>query len=161
MDQQNQHTEGPSKAPKTSGEKERIRPESPKLRETSREFVEGVTEVVESVETGEIPEEVKEGKKIVPPGKVSTGGAAGAFLQPAPLVYPKIEVMQMQISQAVEKEIHNLEHEVKKITSSPAQFKPFVLNGIVAKIREFKDILANLTHVTLETLKGWWLKYVK
>ena len=159
MDQKIRQVDHPVSTPETHEKKEGGKREHHKLRETSREFVEGVAEVVG--ETGEVSEEVKEGKKVAPTAGMGGGSDDDGGVAPKAVFFPKIELMQGQIAKAIRHEIETLEKEARKMTSNPMEFKPFALNGVVAKIRELKDILANLTHVTMETLKTWWLKYVK
>lgn len=130
--------------------------ESREVRETSKEFVEGVSEVVESVETGEVAETAGEDKKKGPQGKFPTKGGTATQVKIEPLVLPRIEVMQIQIATAIKKEIAVLEKEAERVSNNP-----FALNSVVGKIRTLKDMLADLTHVTFETLKGWWMKFVK
>ena len=126
------------------------------LRETSKEFVDGVSELVDSVESGEVAEHIGEDKKKGPQGGFPVIGA-GATIKAAlkPLVLPGIELMQIQIGTAIKKEILVLEKMAEKVAD-----KPFALTGIVAKIRELNYILHNLAHATFETIKGWWMKFV-
>ncbi len=136
---------------------EKKREESREVRETSKEFVEGVSEVVESVETGEVSEKTGEDKKKGPQGKFpSGGGAAQTKVQLQPLSLPRIEVMQIQIATAIKKEIAVLEKEAVRVSD-----KPFALSEVVGKIRDLRNILSNLTHLTFEALKGLWMKFVK
>ncbi len=128
---------------------------SRELREASKEFVEGVAEVVEGAESGEVSEATGEDKKKGPQGGFPVKGGAGIQVQLKQLVIPGIEVMQIQIATAVHKEIAVLEKEAAKVSDNP-----FALSGVVGKIRELKYIVANLTHVTFETLKSWWMRFV-
>lgn len=142
------------------------KPGAKEIKKTSQEFIEGVSEVVEGAEAAEfaegyVGEEIKEGKKIAPGGGAGGQAQAGVF-DITQIALPKIEIMRSQVSLQIAKEIHMLEKEAAKILSSGRRnFSPFKLNGVVAKIRELKEILAGLAYATLETLKGWWLKYVK
>ena len=127
----------------------------------------GGLEALEAVETGiettgEITEGLKEGKKVAPTGGIPAKSAAAAVAVAAKkFAIPSIEIMQKQIALSIKKQIRTLEIEANKISRSRTSgFEPFTLTGIVAKIRELKEILARLTQVTFEILKGWWLKYV-
>jgi len=131
--------------------------------EQSRQFVEGVGEVVEGVEvaetTGEIAENLGESKK-----KVAGGGFTVNQQQQvvgATQTLPSIEIMRIQVSTQIKKEIRMLEKEANRLMRSPGGFHPFKLNTIVAKIRTLRDILASLADVTADALKGLWLKFVK
>lgn len=127
------------------------------LRQASKEFVEGVSELVESVESKEVSESTGEDKKKGPQGQMpAKGGAAAIKAAIKPLVLPGIELMQIQIATAIKKEIIVLEKMAEKVKD-----KPFALTGIVAKIRELNYILHNLAHATFESLKNWWMKFVK
>ncbi len=140
-------------------EKERVekkQDESRELREASKEFVEGVAEVVEGSESNEVSESTGEDKKKGPQGTFPVKGGSKVQIHLQPLVIPGIEVMQIQIATAVHKEIAVLEKQAAKVSDNP-----FALSGVVGKIRELKYILANLTHVTFETLKSWWMRFVK
>ena len=135
---------------------EKKQDDSRELRETSREFVEGVSEVVESVESSEISEKTGEDKKKGPQGQFPQKGGGQVQVTLQKLILPRIEVMQIQIATAIKKEIVVLEKEAKKVVDNP-----FALTAVVAKIRQLRDILGNLTHATFETLKGWWMQFVK
>ena len=133
------------------------------LQKTASEFEEGVSEVADLMNNAEVAEKAGEDKKKGPAGTFKTGTAKTSTqaIKPLPLKIPKIDTMQAQISKEIRKQIHALEHEAKKIMMNPTAFSPFKLNGLVGKIRELKYILANLAHATFETLKGWWMKFVR
>lgn len=134
---------------------EKKQEESRELRETSKEFVEGVSEVVESVETGEVAERTGEDKKKGPQGRFPGKGVKQVKVELKPIEFPKIEVMQIQIATEIKHEIAMLISEAKKTNS------PYELSGILGKIRGFRDILSELTHLTIEKLRDLWLKFVK
>jgi len=125
------------------------------VREASREFIEGVSEVVEGVETGEVAEKTGEDKKKGPQGRFPTTTGQQVKAQLKSLIIPRIEVMQIQIATAINKEIAFYAKEAERVSD-----KPFELNNVISKIRELRDILSSLTQVTFETLKNWWLKFV-
>ncbi len=136
------------------------------IKQTSREFVEGVSEVVEGSEVaetaeGNVAEEERKGKNKFPAGGMPGGSVAGKFGADEKAEIPPIEVMQSQIATMIRKEIRILEKEAKQIMFSSKKFSPFKLNGIISKIRMLKDILANLGYAAAETVKGWWMKFVK
>ncbi len=135
---------------------EKKQDESREVRETSKEFVEGVSEVVESVESGEVAEKTREDKKKGPQGQFPQKGGTKVQVQLPPLFIPRIEVMQIQIATAIKKEIAVLEKEAERVSDNP-----FALSSVVGKIRELRNMLSDLTHVTFETLKSWWMKFVK
>lgn len=142
------------------------KPESKEIKETSKEFVEGVSEVVETTEAaefaeGNVSEKAGEDKKKVSGGSLKRGTAVTGGAVAAMVDAPPIEMMQSQIAAMVKKEIRVLEKEAKKMMSNPGSFSPFKLNGILTKIRQLKDILANLGYAAAETVKDWWLKFVK
>lgn len=121
------------------------------------EGLEGIAEII-----GEAPSENQNsGKNKASAGsltKSSQGQQKKAALKPIKI--PTLEVMRVQIASQVNKEIKQLEKEATRMMMNPAKFSPFKLNSVIAKIRELKDILANLAFVTVETLKGWWMKFV-
>lgn len=155
MDNQRNIIEHQGSSPAEKGKIEKKQDESRELREASKEFVEGVSEVVESAESGEIAEKTSEDKKAGPQGKFPTQAGRPVKLQPPSLVLPRIEVMQIQIAVAVKKEIAVL-MEAARVTKHP-----YELTGVLAKIRNLKDILSDLIHAPLETIKSLWMKFVK
>ncbi len=62
--------------------------------------------------------------------------------------------MKRQVENTLQQELAELE----KQSHHPAHFHE--LNAIVAKIRQFRDILAELAGVTFEYLKTLWLQFV-
>lgn len=155
MDQNSNNIE--SQRPTPTERPEKKQEDSRALREASKEFEEGVSELVENVENSEVAERTGEDKKKGPQGKFPMkGGGAAIKAAIKPLVLPGIELMQIQIATAIKKEIIVLEKMAERVKD-----KPFALTGIVAKIRELNYILHNLAHATFETLKGWWMKFVK
>lgn len=134
-----------------------VRKEPEESREI-REVLEG-TEVAEFIE-GEVSETAGEGKKRVGSGMPKADGGAKAAAGGA-LVLPRVDVMRIQISTRIQKEIASLEQEKNRIMRSPGHFEPFHLNIVISKIRSLKDILATLAHATTETVKGLWQKFVR
>lgn len=138
------------------------------IKKTTEKFIEGVEGTREAVEgaeivefaEGHVGEEVKEDKKNAPGGGGALGMQAGTF-DLSQIVLPSIEIMRTQIALKIKKEIYLLEREAAKIMSIHGQFSPLKLNGLVAKIRELKDILAHLAYAGAEALKSWWLKFVR
>jgi hypothetical protein len=127
---------------------------------TSKEFVEGVSEVVQGVEEaegaeGNITELSAEDKRKIG----DAGGGASAASKKREM--PSIEIMQIQVATQIKKEIRILEKEAAKMIKNPNEFSAFKLNGIIAKIRELKDILASMAFATVDAIKGWWVKFVK
>lgn len=124
------------------------------------EQVEGKLENAEVMTTGEVSEDLKEGNS-----KYSGGGTAGIqtrqHAKPQQIQIPPLEVMRKEVAVEIEKQIHLLQQEAKQMMKNPHKFTPFSLAGVVAKIRELKDILGQLAYATFDTLKTWWLKYVK
>jgi hypothetical protein len=147
-----------------SGQKEKNGKADREIKEKSQEFIEGVSEVVEGVEsvetTGEVAEELGEGKKKAPSagGKGGTQGVQNLLEQISP---PSIDIMRIQVATQIKNEIRILEKEVVRLMRSNASFHPFKLNKVVSKIRELKDILSGLAYATAETIKGWWMKFVR
>jgi hypothetical protein len=134
-----------------------------KLAQTARELVSGVDELVENADimtSGEVSEDKEGGKNIFAGG----GGQATTQTSQARakrLTLPSLEIMRKEVAVEIKKEIRTLEREAKRIMSNPKGFSPFTLNSVVSKIRELKDILNQLAYATVETLKGWWMKFVK
>jgi hypothetical protein len=158
--QGNKNAEKHEEGIKEGGKPELVK-QGKEIEKASREFVEGVSEVVEGAEgaetvAGEVGEKSGEGKK-----KASEKGIGGAAGTVTPVSGPPtIEIMCIQISTQIKKEIRMLEKEVK-LLKKRGNFNAAKLNGVVAKIRELRDILANLAYVSVETLKGWWKKFVE
>jgi hypothetical protein len=155
MDHQRNSLESQNNVPAEKEKVEKRQDQSRELQEASKEFIEGVAEVVEDVESNEIAESTSEDKKKGPQGQFPAKSGAKVQIQLPPLIIPRIEVMQIQIATAIKKEIAVLEKEAVRVSNNP-----FALTGVVLKIRQLKDILANLIHAPLDTLKGWWMKYV-
>lgn len=134
------------------------------IKEAAKEFVEGVSEVVESVENaevvdGEVSENTGEDKKKGPQGSMKSGKAATTAVTQDESKVPTIEIMQIQIATQVKNEIRVLEKEMRSLQSG-SKFNPKKLSDTVSRIRNLRDILANLAHVAAETVKGWWLEFV-
>ena len=145
-------------------------PESGEVKEKSSEVGEGVGGVVESVEGAEsvevagenISEKVSEGKKRAPSGGIKSGGTAGSqAISDYDFAIPKVEIMRIQVATKVNKEIVELEREARKLIKSSVKFTPYKLNIVIKRIRALREILAELATATTETLKGWWLQFIK
>jgi hypothetical protein len=149
------------------GQREKGEKAERNIQEKSKEFIEGVSEVVEGVEnaegvetTGEVAEGLGEGKKKA----AAVGGISSSSGKPVnhqPIAPPSIEIMRIQVSTQIKNEIRMLEKEAARLMRGSGGFHPFQLNKVVSKIRELKDILSGLAYATAETLKGWWMKFVK
>lgn len=109
-----------------------------------------------------VSEGTGEDRKKASGGKIKSGTAATGNAKPVKaMVMPQsVDLMRTQISVKIKKEIVVLEKEAAKIMSM-RQFNPFKLTKIVGRIRELKEILSSLTYATVESLKNWWLKFVK
>ncbi len=132
------------------------------LKEASQELIEGVSEVVEGAETAEvsgerISEKAGESKSKYSGGASSTGSDA-SFSATADL--PELDVMVIQISTRIKKELTALEKERKKYMK-PGKFNPSKLNEIMARIRELGDILADLATATADNIKDLWKRFVQ
>lgn len=156
---------GPSSTPEVrrnepeSKEKQEIQKSAEGLAHSVEGIVEGAESGVES--SGEVAEKQSEDKSKGPAGQMKkSGGTAANPPKFKPVAYPKIEAMRYQVASAIKHEIHALEKEAKRLKNS-GNFDPFKLNSVVGKIRSLKDLLAHLTYATLDTIKNWWLKYVK
>jgi len=135
------------------------------IKEASKEFIEGVSEVVDSVENaevvdGEVSEGAGEDKKKGPQGSIKKGQATTQVVTKDDSQPPSIEIMQIQIATQIKNEIRSLEREMK-ILQSGSNFNPMKLNATVSRIRHLRDILSNLAHVTFDIVKGWWMDFVK
>lgn len=125
-----------------------------------QEIVHG-NEVVEFAE-GNVSEDIGEGKNKASSGSLkSTGSQTQAASDLKKIVIPSLEIMRTQVSVQLKKEIYILEKEAFHIAKSRTKFSSYQLTVSVARIRELKDILANLAYVTVETLKNWWMRFVK
>ena len=152
-----------------SAEKVQQKPvQSREFLEASKNFIEGLSTIVESGETGEVAEfnegnvaEISgEGRKKVSGG--SFRGQSGALKKKKEEQPPSIEIMQIQVATKIEKEIRFLEKEMAKLISgSRANFSPHKLNDVVSRIRSLREILANMVYATAEAIKALWMKYVK
>ncbi len=137
-------------------------PGSKELAEKQREFIEGVSEVVEGAEnaevsSGEISERSGEDRKRA--GTVSGKSSGTVTVQSQ--VLPELDVMIIQISTRIKKELAALEKERKKVMKNPTKFSPFKLNEIIMRIRELRDILADLAIQTADNIKQLWQRFVK
>jgi hypothetical protein len=137
--------------------------------EASKDFLQNLSSVVEAGETseisefieGEVSEATGEDKKKAPSGSGSKA-ATTLIKKNKAAVLPSIEIMQIQVSTKIEKEIRVLEREAAKLMSaSGANFSPHRLNSLIAKIRSLREILAGLVFSTAEAIKSLWMKYVK
>lgn len=147
-----------------SSEVEKKSVDNREIKEASKEFIEGIGEVVDSVENaevsdGEVSENTGEDKKKGPQGSMKTGKAQAVKKDDDGVKVPSIEIMQIQIATQIKNEIRVLEKEMRSLSGS--RFNPMKLNATVSRIRNLRDILSNLAHVTLETVKGWWMDFVK
>ncbi len=158
----------PSSSPEKNSQAEQQKEElssSDEQLQSEKELFKEVGEMIEGVDTGaemssdEVNENVKEGKKNFTGGSGTAAQTTSAKVAKQ-ITPPSLEVMRTQIGVKIKKEIIVLEKEAARIVHS-SNFNPFQLNSVVAKIRDLKEILANLSYATLETLKSWWFKYVK
>ena len=163
-----------SNSPETSRESIQSPESSPKenksldtreITEASKEFIEGVGEVVDSVENaevvdGEVGESAGEDKKKGPQGSMKKGQATTQVVKKDDAAPPSIEIMQIQIATQVKNEIRVLEREMRSLQSG-SKFNPMKLNATVSRIRNLRDILANLAHVAADVVKDWWMEFVK
>ncbi len=62
--------------------------------------------------------------------------------------------MKRQVTLTLEKELHELENKIDHTSNF------YELNVLMAKIRRYRDILADLMHVAFEQLKSLWLQFV-
>ncbi len=134
---------------------------SKEVGEKRQEFIEGISEVVEGAEIAEISEgnvseKSGEGKK-----KVSGGGIKGMAEAVQKLSMPDLDVMVIQISTRIKRELADLEKERKSVLRDPKKFSPFRLNQIIMRIRELRDILAELATQTADNIKQLWQRFVK
>lgn len=149
-------------------EKARVGSEqSREVLEASKSFIEGLSSIVEAGENSEISEfnegnvgEVSGEGKNRAAGGAAKGGAAKARKKEVP--EPSIEIMQIQVSTKIEKEIRILEKEAAKLMSAgKSNFSPHKLNAVIGRIRSLREILANLVFSTADSIKTLWIKYVK
>lgn len=140
------------------GLEERAEESSREVIEKRREFIEGVSEVVEGAEAAgdKITEKTGEDKRKGPGSTTSGKPFSGAKV-----VLPEPDVMIIQISTKIKKELAALEKERKIVMRNPKKFSPFKLNEIIMRIRELRDILAELATQTAENLKQLWQRFVK
>jgi hypothetical protein len=136
----------------------------------SKDFLQGLSSIVEAGDTseisefieGEISEATSEGKNRAPGGSGVGASATKQILKKKEYSLPSIEIMQIQVSTKIEKEIRVLEREAAKLMSaSAANFSPHKLNSIIAQIRSLRELLANLVYSTADAIKSLWMKYVK
>ena len=136
---------------------------------SSKDFLQGLSSIVESGDSseisefieGEVTEATKEGKNKAPAG---TGAKAATVtnVKKKDAALPSIEIMQIQVSTKIEKEIRVLEREAAKLMSANgANFSPHKLNSVIAQIRSLREILAGLVYSTAEAIKSLWIKYIK
>ena len=121
--------------------------------------VEG-TEVSEFID-GEVSEDLGEGKKKVSSGMPKSGKGTSKDAGVADTSLPQVDVMRIQVSTQVKKEILTLEKQASRMMRNPRKFEPFHLNQVVSRIRNLKDVLANLAHSTTESVKMLWQKYIQ
>lgn len=160
-DNMKQNREGPGGGRMEKHEK-KDESSSQELVEKRREFIEGVSEVVEESESaeisgGEISELGGEDKKRAGAGTGKSSGDVALQSQ----VLPELDVMIIQISTKIKKELTVLEKERKKVMKNPTKFSPFKLNEIISRIRELRDILADLAIQTADNVKQLWQRFVK
>ncbi|MBD3328408.1 hypothetical protein GF340_03830 [Candidatus Peregrinibacteria bacterium] len=130
------------------------------------EFIEGVSETLDDLESaevmsGKISEKVSENKSKAPKTKfpAQTSGQGMDFAS-AEDEEPEIDVMRIQVSTQVKKEIAELKKEAKKMLRARS-FNPFEVTKTMSKIRNLKDLLSSLAYVTSDALKTLWRKYIK
>ncbi len=132
------------------------------LKETSQEFVEGVGEVVEGAETAEvagehISEKVGESRSKYS-GRSNSTVSDTKFSTTAD--FPELDVMVIQISTRIKKELTALDKERKRYMKL-GRFNPSKLNEIMSRIRELGDILADLATSTADNIKDLWKRFVQ
>lgn len=127
--------------------------------EAIKEVVEG-TEVSEFID-GEVAEDIREDKKKASSGipvQIKTDSSTPAQSTAS---FPEVDVMRIQISTQIKKEVVDLHKEASRMMRNTGKFEPFRLNRTVSRIRYLRDILDNLAHATTETVKNLWQKYIK
>lgn len=62
--------------------------------------------------------------------------------------------MKRQVTQTLEKQLEELESELAHTSDF------YQMNVVMAKIRHYRDTVAELIHVTFEQLKSLWLQFV-
>lgn len=121
------------------------------------------SEVAEFVE-GNIAETVGEGKEKAPSSQTGSSQkvqAGDSSVSPRPISIPNVDVMRVQVSTRVKKEIAELEKKANRIMRNPSKAEPFQLNLLISRIRYLRSILAQLAHATSEGVKSLWKKFVK
>lgn len=165
----NEKERAPILAPEMEDEG-RESPEVGEVKDKSTEIGEGAGSVLEGVESSEgvevsgekISETISEGKKKAPAGGFKGGtGTTQAGSGDYSFTIPKVEIMRIQISTKIHKEIVELEKEARKLIKSNSKFTPYKLNIVVKRIRSLKEILSELASATAETLKTLWLQFIK
>ncbi|MCA9374024.1 MAG: hypothetical protein R3B71_02055 [Candidatus Gracilibacteria bacterium] len=120
------------------------------------------SEVAEFVE-GNIAETVGEDKKKAPTSQGS--GTKKVYDDTAStaktISLPSVDVMRVQVSTRVKKEIAELEKKANKIMRNPSKAEPFQLNILISRIRYLRNILSQLAHATSEGVKNLWQKFIK
>jgi hypothetical protein len=141
--------------------------EKEEILEQAEPLVEGAMETVAGAEIegfieGKVSEKLKEGKKKFPSGTgATTGDDSSAATAVAQVALPNVDVMRIQISTKISKEIADLKKEAKRLRRSPAKFAPFQFSKVIARIRKLKDLLDSLFNATEETITNLWQKFVK
>lgn len=138
--------------------------ESKEIRERSKGFIEGVSDVVDGAEMAEVVdgevveatgEDKKNGSQGTPAGKGHAVPATGKVNE-----LPTIEIMRIQIATQIKSEVRILEKEVALLLSN-GNFSPYKLNDVISRVRSLQHILVELAYASAEMLKDWWMKFVK
>lgn len=146
-------------------QKEQIRKDE-SVEVDNREFIEGVSvtlDDVESAETinGKVSEKASENKSRAPKTKFpAKSGAQSTDFALGEDEEPEIDVMRIQVSTQVKKEIAALKKEAKNLLKA-RNFNPFEVTRTLSKIRNLKDLLSSLAYITSDALKTLWRKYIK
>jgi|GEM_PF-3533264 hypothetical protein len=121
--------------------------------EFSISFSEDIRNVV-----GELPSEQKSGRGTGGQQQTQTKSPSERkeeLLARLPKDQEKAErFMYRQVKQTLDHELDELEGKLGKHLSA------FDLNNVVARIREFREILGQLAHMAFEQLKTLWLRFV-
>lgn len=147
-------------------QEQRASVEDREIQKAARDVVTSANESVENSESaenvdGHIAEDEGKGKQKLGSGTAATKGddASGATRKDE-AGFPRVDVMRIQVSIQVKKEIVELKKEAKRLQNSQ-RFSPFHFARIIAKIRQLSILLAQLAHATAESVKQLWLKYVQ
>ncbi len=137
------------------------RPDTKEVRETKTSIGIEAGEIIESAEepSGEVSESERKKKEGDSGG--TSGKTTGQLAEAQKPQYPSVKKMTAQVENELKKEIKDLQKKISAVMRNGKNLDAAHLNSLVARLRQLKEVLADLAYATVDAIKDLWHKYVK